>query len=1314
MPDADRPPTRPRSRWRSLLGLGTAAAPADESPAAPRPSAPAAERPAPTAAPGPAPAAVDPGPAPVPLAAVLDAWAAELATTGGRGVLLDDRTAAGELVEPLDLGGAHPSGLAAFWAGRPTRLSSLFRERGAHAVARTRVRALRTAAQEVDDAHGVRPCALAVGLVRWAAPALAGDGSAGTGAVDVHAPALLQLLAVHPRGAAALDEELDLDPVVVVNPEVLRLLRERGHEVDEQAVLAPFADGRGDAHRRALGELRARTADVPGLELAERTLVGVYPDLAGALVRDVAALGRRRPVPPVVAALAAAAADGPVDLPSGPAGPVPAAAPWDDAGRRWVLPLDEDQRSAHDALAAGRSLRLVAPPGAGATQLVAQVVASALGARRRVLLVAPALPEVEDVVRRLHGTGLAPVVAGALGAAAAGRSPSARTGEHAVVGVVPAAPDGDEDARGAGADGAAAVASATARLRAGARALDVPAGDGLDVGVLRLLHELAHLAALPRPPRTAVRLPEPAVRAVAAEGLDAVVARVVDAARLGALRPELADGPWEGAAVRSSGEVVAARDRAARLADELLPRLAAETARLGEQTGLRAPRTVEEVEKRLQLLVDVRGTLECFLPGVYQRPLGELVRSLGQDATWRARRTAGKVVAELVRPGARPADLRADLRRADAERRAWAAAAEDGGRPRTPRGIGGAQRALAEVRAELALLEPVVVPTRGGSLRGADLDALSDRLTALATDEDARGDLPARVDVLVHLGRLGLGALVADLRARALDGGAAADEVRLSARASALELARSRGVLDDVLPGRADDARALLVAGTADARARAAAGLVAALATPSEDAPPPDVRGASALALPGRAGALDGPDGAVDLVVLLDAHAVGLPEAALALARGTQVLVVGDPAGPPPAEGVVGSPAGEHPGAGARAGAWSALAGALDERALGGRHRLPRQLLPVLAAVRAEQGDDAGTDRAGDASTPAVPPRGVPTPPGARPVELRSVDGRGRAGDDGVVHSVDAEVAAVVDVVLAALLEDPSRSLGVVAVTREHARRTADALRRAVADDPAVARALAAAPRTEPLVVTDVGRAQGCVRDVLVLSTAFAPTERGRVLSSFGPLDAASGAAALADAAAGARRRLVVVSCLEPAALEAERLRTPGARALRALLVAAAEATALDDRPEVPPADAPPAAPAVPAPGDDAATALAAHADGDPDAEDPLLAALVRHLRAAGAAVVPARASGDPDLTAVLADGRSVAVLPDARPVPAGDGAAAVRVAAADPLRRLAEADALRAAGWSVVHVAASELLVDPAAVAARVVGAARAPWAAA
>ncbi len=67
----------------------------------------------------------------------------------------------------VDLTAAHPSGVAQLFAGRPTRLSNLFREGGSLPAARRRARAVVVRAAEHAQRYGVAPTYLAIGVATW-------------------------------------------------------------------------------------------------------------------------------------------------------------------------------------------------------------------------------------------------------------------------------------------------------------------------------------------------------------------------------------------------------------------------------------------------------------------------------------------------------------------------------------------------------------------------------------------------------------------------------------------------------------------------------------------------------------------------------------------------------------------------------------------------------------------------------------------------------------------------------------------------------------------------------------------------------------------------------------------------------------------------------------------------------------------------------------------------------------------------------------------------------------------------------------------
>ncbi|PJI94040.1 hypothetical protein CLV34_1524 [Luteimicrobium subarcticum] len=137
---------------------GTSAAPAADGqhPAAP-PTDGRAERPAarPTDRPLPTDEAVG---------YALDSWRAAIVGLVGGSSLLDV-TVLGDAV--VDLSAAHPSGLAQLLAGRPTRLSNLFREPDALPAARRSARAVVAHTQDVTQRYGTAPTYLAIGVASW-------------------------------------------------------------------------------------------------------------------------------------------------------------------------------------------------------------------------------------------------------------------------------------------------------------------------------------------------------------------------------------------------------------------------------------------------------------------------------------------------------------------------------------------------------------------------------------------------------------------------------------------------------------------------------------------------------------------------------------------------------------------------------------------------------------------------------------------------------------------------------------------------------------------------------------------------------------------------------------------------------------------------------------------------------------------------------------------------------------------------------------------------------------------------------------------
>lgn len=1080
-----------------------------------------------------------PGDAVVAPDTVLDGWERELRALADADDLLDLDDAS-PLV--LDLGAAHPSGIASFLAGRETLLSTLFREPAQLSEALRRARAIRVASARLVDDLGLAGSQLATGLL--VRPA---DG----GRPALRAPVLLRPLVLVPRGAS--DFELVARGEPRLNPALARLLA---------------ASGRADEVTTDLARL-APVLERLGGRVHDRTLVGALADVGPGLAADLADRRRSMATHPVVGKVLGT-------VPAERTG-LAAAAPRTPRSER----LDPSQRAVLDALAAGDDVRLLAAPGAGATEVAAAAVEQAHAHGLSVLVVAPQRPELEAVRARLDE----PVPASGEAAAV-----TARTELHR-----PQHPWG--------------------RSR------------------VEVLRRLVELGADPGDPALARGrdLSARTLRALASDrAREEAAALMVRAGEVDAYEEVARTSPWRGADLTDDDEASRALEVVRRLREERLPAARDLVASATTESGLGAGSTVADWGRRLDLLVSVRDTLDVFTPAVYERRHTEVIQATA-NARWRREQGVEMSMLErrrwrqegeaLVRPGMRVPDLHSALVRARTELGEWQELAGEGGVPSTPADLVDADAAYHGVLDDLQLLEPVLAPTAdGGGLDEVDVDELLDRLGRLLDAADDLRVLPARNGLLADLDALGLTALVDRLAAQGADRARVADE---------LEIAWYAGVLDEM------DASGPGWEVEADTEV-------------AGDSPAP-VRTSTTLALPELG------DRVHDLVVVLQAHRTGAAEGALALVRGRQALVVGDPDGAPPAPIDLGARGDDAAPTGTPG---SSLLDATRDRlttlVLDRVHDRPRELVavpprpdPLPAALPAPHPPALLLSYVPDATVPVTADGGDPVP--------------------------QAEVARLVALVGDHARQHPDRSLAVLTVRRAEAVAVADLLRRTLREDTDLARWIGSG--SEPFVVTDLRGAHDTVRDHVLLGVGVGRTPHGRVLHRFGPLDDAAGAALLRLGATRARAALTVVAGVRADDLDPERLGSPGAQALRDLLRVA------DD-----------AAPSGPDPLVDAA----------PD--DALLARLADALRAAGHTAGPAAAEvfsgwAAPDLVVTRDDGARVALTWDGTPL--GDGDTSLAAEHVHGQRLLT--DALRRLGWLVVATTAEQVARDVEGVVSRV-----------
>lgn len=1146
--------------------------------------------------------------------AAADAWRDELLALGSASTLADIGLLGGAV---LDLSHAHPSGLASLYAGRRTQLRNIVREPSNLERARHSARIVQVAATELTHRFGIAPTFLAVGVATWhlpagralpglssgdhlpprggdatalatqltmadltphlaaelngAGPREGGDGTdaqgrplgaSGDDRSTLRVPVLLRPVRLLPRDGSG-DVDLQLEPSVEINPVLVSALREAGIDVDLTAIAGVSFAGAGFAPREALATLRdLGTAALPGFELHDAIVVGTFLDPGQVLLDDLASVRFRLPDSDVLAAIAGDEHAARTLL----GAELPAVVPGDRAPEeeRGVGDLDAHDHHVLDTVAAGHDVFIDAPVGSHPDRLVAALLADAAQAGRRTLYLPSTKRVGRAVLDRLTAVGLEDV------ALQIESDPGwqARAATQLRRSVAAREVDLDDDALTARRDEWQDVRGRLARYIDHLHAVREPWG----VSVHEAMQQLARLSASTPPPLTSVRLAGDVLIALRDEAGADVKARLRSAALLGAFSVGAEDTPWYGARVTDEEEAAAALERARRLAAETLPRLLAQVANAARETGLREADNLASWAEHLHLLDDVAGSLDVFVPQIYERPVDRLVvataprawrREHGEQMGSTERRELRRTALELVRPGRSVGDVHAELLEVHAQQATWRTHAPEGGWPRLPQDLAAMRATERAVRADLDALAGVLA-RRDEPLTTMPLTELRELMSSLAEDEEALGDVPGRAATVADLRERGLDVLLDDLAARTVAPAMVGPEFDQAWWSSVFQemvsadptLAGYDGPALDALVDRfreLDAARCASLAGPV--RHRVVTRLREAVYADTDSAASLyhslgsdggghlrqtfatwsrlcwDLRPVRAIA-PMLVPQLLSAQTDVDLLVLDHPRRLATAQIAGAIGRAAQVVVVAD----------------------ARAGLTGAAA---DLGAV-----LPHVTLPTTRTDVAP--DVMGFLAArgyGDVATV------VPAPPSGPRVRLDVVTGEGTTGTpapgaDGV-EAPPAEVEHVAALVARHAAERPEDSLGVVALTERHAVAIRGALRRLAREDDALHRFLTA-ERHENVVAISAQDAAGLSRDRIVLSVGFGKTVHGRVLHQFGPVSEPGGRATLIEALAAARHELVVVSCLAPGDIRSERVQAPGPQLLADLLELAHGGSLLD------------------------------------------------------------------------------------------------------------------------------------------------------
>ncbi|CAN5142553.1 hypothetical protein BH11ACT4_BH11ACT4_08550 [soil metagenome] len=1177
-------------------------------------------------------------------------WRAELGGLGGASPLLhfDDspRTR-------IELSTTHPGGLAQFITGKTTLLSNLIRDDLALRSAKAAASAIAAKELELSTARGIDAIHLGIGIAEWRS----------TG-VDYRAPVLLRPLAIRRHGR---DFEVKLRGTAFLNPAFARALDEQfGLRLDAQAFVALTDDDGAFKPNPVIDRLRGLTSHLEAFRVSPRLVVSSFADVATALVADARDLSH-----PVLDALAGnASAEAAIREAYAPVIPIPAdeRSPQTDG---LLLDADSEQENVIAQIAAGNSLVVRTLPGTGGTQTIVNAIGTLVAQNKRVLVASPRRASLQSIAERLGDIGLP------------GLAVSPRSLRRDVIRSISRSEKAKQPNVGEVDDALLRLRKVLVDYRGALGRVDAALG----VSVLDCVSELSRLALLPNPPATTARLSREVVERLSSDRSHAAEVMVA-AAQLGEFKYGPGDSPWYGAQFANGEEAMRAHEYAKRLAHDELPQLISAANELIAGTHMRPFHNINELGVYLRLLIDLRDTLDRFLPMVFDRSISELIAATAPrkdfpEMTGGNRRRLKKLAEEYVRPGVRVGDMHGALVRIQQQRVMWHRFVAEGAMPEVPVGLGEVQLAYSQVAQDLgALDEPLGLFERDTQLASLPIAALLSRIEGLAAESDVLHNLQERTALMASLRELRLDPLIEDLARRHIPESQVAVELELSWWKSALEalleadralLNANTGVLDRleadfrlVDEAHASGSSQLLSWQLAEnwkiglvdwpdeanllKRVLQREGLTAfdlQTTAPHLSRTVAPVWLASPYEIPEIVDTMP-----FDAVILVDAGAATLAESAGAIRRAKQVVAFGDPVTqtPAPFRIAVTDPSLPH-----------TVADDTDD-GLHAQSALARlsALLPTLSLTRSYRpgGEDLAelvNRRFYGGRIQSLPWAGSFLGHGSLALDYVA-DGHGMPDpDSGAVESPDAEVERVIDLVLDHATRKPHESLMVITASPKHAVRVMQAVLDEAANRPELAD-FVIGDRPEPFTVSTIDQAVAQSRDRVIFSIGYGRTPHGRVLSDFGSLGEPGGERLLAVAMTRARRSMVIVSSFQSSDLDDGRMQH-GAVALAEIL------DEVDARQAQEPV---------------------------PDDSEPMLVDLAQRLQARGLNV----ALGHRGKLGLVASRGGMCVTIETDTV-------LLRSSLRESLRLRPEL--LRRLGWHYLRVHAFELFSDPDAVATRV-----------
>jgi very-short-patch-repair endonuclease len=1055
----------------------------------------------------------------------------------------------------LDFRNADTENMAAFLRGEEVSIKKLLPTETDDSLSKLIREIARRAMANLEE-KGLQTLFVAMGQATWPAT----DGGRPTAA-----PILLVPSSLETKGHGSQNFYLKRNGPVQANLVLLHVFENQfGAKLSPDELLTKLlGDEEGEPFdiSPVYTEIRQKCAVVPGLEVKDFTALGNFAFQKMAMVKDLQERAQELSAHDIIAAIA-----GDTDA----RGIVSAAqhetdphdldhVPPDNEFN--VLDADSSQQSAIADVLAGQNAVIHGPPGTGKSQTIANLIAGLAAAGKRVLFVAEKRAALDVVLRRLNEVGLSHLSIDLHGADLSPKKVMQQVARTLDM-VRNATPVQCEQIHNQLVDRRNRLNNHVSRIHQRREPTDKSVYE-MEGRVMRL------------PVQSLTRWRGAELKRIDPKVAQQIRDLLMEAGGFASLFLRDDPSPWCGANLPDGKSVQQALDLVSRLFAETWPRFVKALNSILSQTQLRQPASVKAARNLADLISGVLGTLASYQPDIYKEDLGGLLACLHRgkqgrfSAGWalctnsKFRQARSKILRLRTLGKASSSVLFTEMTKAADELKMWSEIAQGATRPIS---ITQADEHLKTFGDLFQMLSNLALVLPAKEIEDCALDALGDSLRVLASDNSTPYEIPKLTEIEKNLEISGTGKLVGELRQAKPDKKKWPEVFEHAWLNSTLDVvsqqdAEIRGFKGQTHTGyvedftRLDEERLALAAD----RVRRSHGLNVIAAMNAHPDQQQMIKAEASKArkhLPLRkvfaqasdvlttvcpcwmasplsvSQLLDGRKQYFDFVIFDEASQV-LPEDAVpAILRGKRVVVAGDNKQLPPTTFFAAGEDDDY---------------ASDEQTSSaeGFESLLDMMMPFVQSRYLDWHYRSRDESLINFSNHYLYHDRLVTFPGpGGPPVINHVMVQQELGIDGQEESSNAEIRAVLGLILDHARKRPAETLGVITMGIRHMDRVQAALDRELEKFPEL-HEFFDPNRNERFFIKNLERVQGDERDAIIISIGYGKDRAGNLPLRFGPLLSEGGRRRLNVAITRSRQRLTVVSSFNHLDIDVSRIR-PG------------------------------------------------------------------------------------------------------------------------------------------------------------------------